>query len=61
VALKLAYALRVGWHDLHGRSTDGDAALALLGTALSDVVLLREAEAQRRARLAEVGARDTGK
>jgi hypothetical protein len=61
VALKLAYALRVGWHDLHGRSTDGDAALTLLGTALSDVVLLREAEAQRRARLAEVGARDTGK
>ena len=58
VALKPALAVRTGWYDLRGRSTYGDATLALLGTALSDVVLLREAEAQRRAKLAEAAARE---
>ncbi len=33
----------------------GDAALALLGSALADLVMLREAEAERRHRLGEGG------
>ena len=61
VALKLALALRVGWYDLRGASTYGEAALLLLGTALSDVILLREAEARRRAKLAEPEVTTPGK
>ena len=53
VAVKVAYAFRLGWHTLHDNGPTCDAPLALLGSALSDLVLLREAEAQRRYRLGE--------
>lgn len=48
VAAKLAYALRLGWHAMSGNGPYGDASLSFIGMALSDVILLREAEAQRR-------------
>ena len=53
VAVKVAYALRLGWHTLHDNGPTCDATLALLGSALADLVLLREAEAQRRYKLGE--------
>ena len=56
VAVKVAYAFRAGWHTLHESGPGCDATLALLGSALADIVLLREAEAQRRYRLGERAA-----
>ncbi len=53
VIVKLAYALRAGNWAMHGNGTYADASLAIMGTALSDLILLREAEARRRSRLGE--------
>ena len=53
VVVKLAYALRAGSWAMHRNGTYADASLAIMGMALSDLILLREAEAQRRYRLGE--------
>ena len=55
--VKLAYAWRVAWWGSHGGvGVYGNTALGLVASALSDVILLREAEAQRRSKLGEHGA-----
>ena len=48
VALKLAWAVRMGHFVLDDNGTYGDRTLRLLGSALSDVLLLRQAELVRR-------------
>ncbi len=54
VVVKLAYAWRCAWWGNHSSSgTYGGSALDLVASALSDVVLMREAEAQRRYKLGE--------
>ena len=56
VTVKLAYAWRVAWWGNHGGvGVYGDAALELVASALSDVILMREAEVQRRCRIQEDG------
>ena len=57
VVVKLAYAWRCAWWGNHSSSgTYGGASLELVASALSDVILMREAEAQRRYKLGERGA-----
>jgi hypothetical protein len=53
VAVKLAAAYRTAWWNNHGNGVYGDAALSLIGSALSDLILLREAEVERRRRVEE--------
>jgi hypothetical protein len=54
--VKLAYAWRVAWWGSHGGGgVYGNTALELVASALSDVILLREAEVERRRRIAEDG------
>ena len=48
VALKLAWAVRMGHFVLDDNGTYGDRTLRLLGSTLSDVLLLRQAELVRR-------------
>ena len=48
VALKLAWAVRAGQPVAAGNGAYGDAGMMLLGTLLSDVLLLRQAELVRR-------------
>jgi hypothetical protein len=55
VAVKLAYAYRVGWYSMHGNGPYGEGGLALLASSLSAVILLREAEVERRHRIEEDG------
>jgi hypothetical protein len=56
VLVKVAYAFRVGWYSMHGNGPYGDAGLALLGSAMSDLVLLREADINRRFHVREEAA-----
>ena len=53
VAVKLAAAYRTAWWNNHGNGVYGAAALSLIGSALSDLILLREAEVERRRRVGE--------
>ena len=54
VTVKLVYAWRVAWWGNHGGAgVYGDAALELVASALSDVILMREAELVRRHKLGE--------
>ena len=56
VVVKLAYAWRCAWWGNHGGGVYDGSVLDLVASALSDVVLMREAEAQRRYKLGERGA-----
>ena len=60
VTVKLAYAWRVAWWGNHGGCTYGTAVLDLVASALSDVILMREAEAQRRSRIPGRASRGKG-
>lgn len=51
--VKLAGAYRAAWWGNHGNGAYGDAALALVASAMSDPILMRAAEAERRRRLVE--------
>jgi len=52
-AVKLACAWRAAWWLNHGNGAYGDATLSLIASAMSDVVLFREAEVERRRRLTD--------
>ncbi len=52
--VKLALAMRLGWDRLAGDDGWGPAgAMKLLGIVLSDLILLREAEVQRRYKMGQ--------
>ena len=57
VTVKFAYALRLAWTDLHGGGSNAEQGLRLLGMAMSDLTLIREAEARRRFQLERQKAR----